>query len=563
MRLRFGTAALAILFLLSGQAIALAQDAPARTALDDYIQKPDDAYKWKIVSETEENGLKLVVINLTSQSWRSPDEVNRTKWKHSLKVAIPKTLRDNTAFLMVGSGSNRDNRNPDPPSTMIQQLAMSTGTVAAELGMVPNQPLVFHDDGRKRSEDNLIGYSWDQFLKTGDPTWAAQLPMVKSAIRAMDTIVALMASETGGKQTIDAFVVAGASKRGWTTWLAGLDDRVVAIIPIVIDVLNTKKSMQHHFASYGFWAPAVANYVQHRIMQRMHDPKGEDLYDLVDPYSYRHRLTKPKYIVNATGDQFFLLDSSQFYYQDLEGEKHLRYVPNAGHSLRNSDAIEGIATYYSTVLTGTARPQLDWAIDEDGTITVTTDQTPSEVLFWQATNPDARDFRIDRIGPAFTSTSLKPMDDGRYVGKLASPEKGWTAGFIELSYDVNGPDPLKLTTEVSIVPRTLPHQDKPADLPTYVTIRCDAPDEAAADQMIAMARVLADSRPGITELSIYRNGQDCIFHWKPELEELKDAIGLLGILQQQGCKNVRLQLESGPEITGFPEGMMKTEPQGA
>ena len=179
MRLRFGTAALAILFILSNHGISQAQDAPARTALDDYIQKPDDAYKWKIVSETEENGLKLVVINLTSQSWRSPDEVNRTKWKHSLKVAIPKTLRDNTAFLMVGSGSNRDNRNPGPPSTMIQQLAMSTGTVAAELGMVPNQPLIFHGDGRKRSEDNLIGYSWDQFLKTGDPTWPAQLPMVE------------------------------------------------------------------------------------------------------------------------------------------------------------------------------------------------------------------------------------------------------------------------------------------------------------------------------------------------------------------------------------------------
>ena len=159
---------------------------------------------------------------------------------------------------------------------------------------------------------------------------------------------------------------------------------------------------------------------------------------------------------------------------------------------------------------------------------MTTDQKPAEVLLWQATNPDARDFRVDSIGPAFTSTSLKEQDQGRYIGKIATPEKGWTAGFIELSFDVGNPDPLKLTTEVNVVPRTLPYQDKPGDLATYVTIRCDAPDEAAADQMIPMARVLASSRPGITELSIYRNGRSCLFHWKPELEELKDAIGSHG-----------------------------------
>jgi len=67
---------------------------------------------------------------------------------------------------------------------------------------------------------------------------AARLPMTKSAVRAMDTVTAFLGSSrevtSGGR-----FVVAGGSKRGWTTWTtAAVDKRVVGIIPIVIDVLN-------------------------------------------------------------------------------------------------------------------------------------------------------------------------------------------------------------------------------------------------------------------------------------------------------------------------------------
>jgi len=39
--------------------------------------------------------------------------------------------------------------------------------------------------------------------------------------------------------------------------------------------------------------------------------------------------------MNSTGDQFFLPDNSQFYFQDLPGEKYLRYVPNTDHSMNS------------------------------------------------------------------------------------------------------------------------------------------------------------------------------------------------------------------------------------
>ncbi len=38
---------------------------------------------------------------------------------------------------------------------------------------------------------------------------------------------------------IEKFMVAGASKRGWTTWTtAAVDKRVIAAIPIVMDMAN-------------------------------------------------------------------------------------------------------------------------------------------------------------------------------------------------------------------------------------------------------------------------------------------------------------------------------------
>ena len=202
---------------------------------------------------------------------------------------------------------------------------------------------------------------------------------------------------------------------------------------------------------------------------------------------------------------------------------------------------------------------MDWALSPDGTITVTTDQEPSQVLLWQATNPDARDFRLDSIGPAFKSTPLQPGKGGRYVGKLDVPEKGWTAGFIELTFEGAGTSPMKFTTEVNVVPRALPFEEKAGDQETWVTVACDVPNDQAANQLATMAWPLADSRPGISEFSIHRNGRRFLFHWKPDLDALDDAIGLMQILKQQGCENVQVQLESGAEITRMPKGMKQIE----
>ncbi len=436
--------------------------APGRTALDDYVHKPDPAFAWKVVHTDKQPGFTTYVLDLTSQNWRTTDDVDRTTWKHWLVIVRPDKAVSNTGMLLIGGGDN-DGDAPKKAGDIVQKLALGTNSVVAELETVPNQPLRFAgSEDKKRYEDDIVAYTWAKYMKTLDPTWLARCPMVKSAVRAMDAMTACLGGLDEGAIKVDRFVVAGGSKRGWTTWLTGaVDPRVVAIVPIVIDAVNVKVSMRHHYEAYGFWAPAVDDYVNHKIMDQQDSPEYAKLLELVDPYSYRHRLKMPKYIVNSSGDQFFLPDSSQFYFDDLLGEKYLRYVPNSDHSLRDTDAVESIGIYYNAILEGTPRPRFSWKANrKEGWIRVVAKDRPKAVNLWQATNPKARDFRLEEIDKAWSSAPLKDQGKGVYVGAVPAPPEGWTAFFVELVYDAGGEIPFKCTTEVVVVPDVLPFEGK-------------------------------------------------------------------------------------------------------
>ncbi|MGE0374014.1 MAG: PhoPQ-activated pathogenicity-related family protein [Planctomycetaceae bacterium] len=538
------------LVLLAGGLCPAEDSLPRRTALDDYIQKPDDSYSWKIVSAKSAGGMKSVVVDMVSQTWRSKDEVDRPQWQHWVTLAFPEKVTSDIGFLFIGGGRNGGDP-PDGAADRILSIAQATGTCVAELKMVPNQPLIFHNDGQPRVEDDLIGYTWNQYLKTGDPEWPARNAMIKSAVRAMDTMTAVMASETGGGQKVDRFVVAGGSKRGWTTWLTGaLDERVVALVPIVIDVLNTRTSMEHHFAAYGFWAPSIGDYVSHKLMQKMDDPRLAELYRLVDPYYYRHRLTMPKFVLNAAGDQFFLPDSSRFYWNELRGEKYLRYVPNGDHGLDKTDAMESLIAFYSMILADRTPPQYLWTEGQDGSLRVMTTSTPKEVRLWQATNSEARDFRLETLGAKYTSTVLESNNSGVYLGNVPEPKQGWTAYFVELTYDVGARFPFKVTTNIRVKPDTLPFEGKKSDLPTSVTVIGIAPNEAAAQKAIDDAQVFIQQQGFAADgLSFHCDGKRCFFNWKPTGEIEAGAKVMTEWMSRRNFNGFAYQLESGPEIT--------------
>jgi len=438
---------------------ALLPQAP-ETALDRYVHTKDPVYGWELINTARGEGYQTYVLELTSQTWRTAADVDRPVWKHWLTIVKPLKTTTRTALLFIGGGSNND---PAPATANARSVsdALEANTVVADLGMVPNQPLVFSDSkDTRRSEDDLIAYTRVKHFSTKDDTWLVRLAMVKSGVRAMDAIQEFLASEAGGRVTIDRFVVSGGSKRGWTTWLVGaVDDRVVAIMPTVIDALNSESITRHHFEALGFFSAALNDYVHHGLFpHKIGTPEYRAVLDIEDPYVYRQRdrLRIPKYLVHASGDQFFLPDNSRFYFKDLEGEKYIRYVPNTRHNLGGSDAREGLLTFYQSILANKPRPRFSWTKAADGSIRVNVTDRPTSVILWQATNTKARDFRLDVIGPAYTSTPLAEDSPGVYVARIEKPAEGFTAFFIELIYDSGFKSPWKFTTEVSVVPDVLP-----------------------------------------------------------------------------------------------------------
>jgi PhoPQ-activated pathogenicity-related protein len=449
------------------------------TALDDYVAKADPSYRYILHDTRPGEGYTVFALRMTSQQWRSLEEVDRVLWEHDLLIAVPWVPHSGdaeTAFLVVNGGRNGD----DPSASndeLLGVLAVVTGSVAAMVSQIPNQPLRFADESRTRTEDAILAYGMDKYLRTSDPEWLAHLPMTKAVVRAMDAIQAFTADPPEGlvePRPIEDFIVAGGSKRGWTSWLVaavearnGSTSRVKAILPASIDLLNMEVQFVHHWEAYGFYAPAIKDYVEFDMPCRMGTPESRAMLAVIDPYAYRDRLTMPKLVLNSAGDQFFVPDSSQFYFADLPGPKHLRYTLNTDHS-QGQDLwaiVLPALSWLSDARDDKVGPQYAWSLEPDGSIRVETQTEPKRVRLWQAHNPRARDFRLEAIGPAWTSTELEASADGVYIGQVERPLEGWTAYTVELTFPPSTllPTPLEgdqiYTTDVRVTPDILPYRD--------------------------------------------------------------------------------------------------------
>ena len=408
--------------------------------LESYVAAKDDAYAWSIhKTEKLPLGVELSIVKLTSQRWQG------IVWEHWIYLIRPDNVtRPDIGLLVVSGGGIKKTPPTRAPSEalMLASVAVKMGTSIAVLTQVPNQPLFGN-----LKEDALIAYTFQKFLETKDPTWPCLLPMTKSAVRAMDALQEI--ARQSHKEELKQFVVTGASKRGWTTWLTGaVDPRVVAIAPMVIDTLNMPKQMPHQVLSFGKYSEEIEDYTRLDLPGRIAEPSSQALMAIVDPYAYRAKLTMPKLVVLGTNDRYWPVDAVKLYFPELVGEKLIHHMPNAGHGL-GLVAIETVMAFFEMVVAGEKRPRFTWSQTvegKDSVLTVTAGDAPLKAEFWRA-DSGSRDFREAK----WEAQEFSASATGSFTRRMAMPPEGFVAYFARLAYKNSSGRTYHLCTNVEVL----------------------------------------------------------------------------------------------------------------
>jgi PhoPQ-activated pathogenicity-related protein len=277
--------------------------------------------------------------------------------------------------------------------------------------------------------------------------------MAKSAVKAMDAVTEFVQQNGGSK--IQGFVIAGASKRGWTTWLTGaVDPRIKGIAPMVIDMLNMKAQVNWAEKVYGKQSEQIHDYTDLNLIGKMDDPPMKRLRSFVDPYSYRERYNMPKLILIGTNDRYWTVDSLRHYWRDLPGQKLIYQTPNAGHNLGGGkEATETLAAFFEMIADGKELPKMEWEFHSSkrAEVDLSITQPVKAVHLWTADSAD-RDFRDDK----WTSRDVAAKGNGRTASvSVEAPASGYRAYLAEVVLTSPSGHDYKLSTEARVTPDSI------------------------------------------------------------------------------------------------------------
>ncbi|KAM9966052.1 hypothetical protein ACTFIR_006240 [Dictyostelium discoideum] len=448
--------------------------------LKDYVEKYDPNYKWTLNATYNTNVSTIYILELTSQKWDMGNS-SSPLWKHWLTVCIPNNATENleTGLLLIDGGSTVNWAVPSVNgwSSFGQQLCKTSNEITATVQQVPNEPLIFDNNGIKRSEDGIVALTWRKYIDTKDSNWVSLLPQTKSAIKAMDAV-----QEFGkeiGKFSIKNFVVTGASKRGWTTWGTAMssDKRVVGIAPMVIPILNVAENIGSQMQDLGEWSFELYDYIQNGITNFLYTKYFDNLRKIIDPINYINTLEPiAKYVLNAADDEFFAVDSPKFFYSKLKGETRLNTYPNTNHNgIKKQAVANDIVNFFKLVAFGIERPEIEWSIEYSqdknfGTIKMKVLKgVPTKISIWFSTtiSTTMRDFRMYTCEDAscyqnldWQSIDIEISPENNYFYTMEKPAAGWTGFFYQVEFDTGS----YYSTEVSIVPDILPFPKCPMSI---------------------------------------------------------------------------------------------------
>ena len=423
----------------------------ARCHIENVRQAP---LETRLLEQASEAGYEFRRLQMVSQVWEPAPVVEPRRWEHDVELHIPRNAVPGKALLVVNNGVRHGPaQTPDYTREALREVALKSQMAVVMISDAPNQYVTFSDVDKPLREDDAVAHTWAHSLRGAAPELPLHVPMAAAASRAMD-----LAEQELTKQglAVDRFIITGASKRGWSAWLTALaDERVMAIVPAVIDVADTSDMLAGLRKRYGgHWPLALGSYQQAGVLQQLGTPAFERLMAMMDPMQYLNeegqRLAIPKYLVSASGDDFFAPDPVTDYQQRLPGQTSLRVLPNSDHGGVRRQVVSTLVPAVTRLRDGKPLPSVQVTEGgKPGLMAVNFSEPPVAVRVWTASNSQDRDFRY-ACGVRYQSETLVPQQ--YFTLQRTAPATGWQAQFVEATFA----DGFIATSPVSVLPQTYP-----------------------------------------------------------------------------------------------------------
>ena len=369
--------------------------------------------EWRLVSGSNR------AIALETDGWKNGP------WRHEISVVEhPDPVADHACVIEITG----DDAGPRDDEVSLG-FSLAARLPVLTLFNVPNHPLF------DLCEDALLAFSFLQALGNNDPEWAALVPMVKSVLAAMSAATEL----SDGRWT--RFVLTGASKRGWSTWLTAAtgDHRIIGAAPRMYDNLRSAAQMTKQVRDWDGYSPMIEDYTAVGLQEMIADGPAAELAQWLDPGTYAKLIDVPQLVINGANDPFWCVDASSEYEDDLAEEAAFVVCPDTKHVGR----LPGFAAGAFGALCQAAVGEADWVTPWplwNGRSWNVEDSGAFGHRLWTARAEDGK-FETARWNVTDSSATPTPRPDCR------------TAHFVELLMPGQGTvGPYSLTSHVVVTP---------------------------------------------------------------------------------------------------------------
>ncbi|MDB2384425.1 PhoPQ-activated pathogenicity-related family protein [Endozoicomonas sp.] len=146
-----------------------------------YLNREEPDFRWEVknkdtetvIIDKQQSKVARYFLTLTSLRWQEGEKgkVDYPLWKHRLTIYKPEKVVKDTALLYINGGTINPEEGKAPlegrDDLEFARIAAHTQSVVVDLKDVPNQYLRFAG-GKPLKEDQLIAYTWSQFMMNPD-----------------------------------------------------------------------------------------------------------------------------------------------------------------------------------------------------------------------------------------------------------------------------------------------------------------------------------------------------------------------------------------------------------